>query len=106
MPLEILNRSPRANGDPGPGSVLSPDSNPTLPLTDLACEPVQVEMCLGLSYSTTAFPNIWVGLATQAEVVDIVRGYKVPGHPRREAIGRGGHMGTGHLRSASSSHRV
>ncbi|EGV96911.1 Membrane frizzled-related protein [Cricetulus griseus] len=41
-----------------------------------ACEPVQVEMCLGLSYNTTAFPNIWVGLGTQSEVVDILRGYK------------------------------
>ncbi|XP_059122836.1 membrane frizzled-related protein isoform X1 [Peromyscus eremicus] len=51
-------------------------SSHLFPQPDLACEPVQVEMCLGLSYSTTAFPNIWVGLATQAEVVDIVRGYK------------------------------
>ncbi|XP_021063705.1 membrane frizzled-related protein isoform X1 [Mus pahari] len=46
------------------------------PQPDLTCEPVQVEMCLGLSYNTTAFPNIWVGLATQTEVTDILRGYK------------------------------
>lgn len=46
------------------------------PQLDLTCEPVQVEMCLGLSYNTTAFPNIWVGLATQMEVTDILRGYK------------------------------
>lgn len=45
-------------------------------------------MCLGLSYNTTAFPNIWVGLATQAEVADILRGYKVLGH-------RGGRMQVG-----------
>ncbi|KAM6172235.1 membrane frizzled-related protein [Erethizon dorsatum] len=42
----------------------------------LACEPIQVEMCMGLSYNTTAFPNIWVGTATQEEVIDILRGYK------------------------------
>lgn len=34
-------------------------------------------MCTGLSYNTTAFPNIWVGMATQEEVMDILRGYKV-----------------------------
>ncbi|XP_012968328.1 membrane frizzled-related protein [Mesocricetus auratus] len=51
-------------------------SSHLLPQPELACEPVQVEMCLGLSYSTTAFPNIWVGLGTQSEVVDILRGYK------------------------------
>ncbi|XP_063111990.1 membrane frizzled-related protein isoform X2 [Cavia porcellus] len=43
----------------------------------LACEPIRVEMCTGLSYNTTAFPNIWVGMATQEEVMDILRGYKV-----------------------------
>lgn len=58
---------------------LLPHSDSTLPTTDLTCEPVQVEMCLGLSYNTTAFPNIWVGLATQTEVTDILRGYKVLG---------------------------
>ncbi|XP_051011793.1 membrane frizzled-related protein [Acomys russatus] len=51
-------------------------SSHLFPQPELACEPVQVEMCLGLSYSTTAFPNIWVGLATQAEVTNILRGYK------------------------------
>ena len=56
---------------------LLPHSDSTLLSTDLTCEPVQVEMCLGLSYNTTAFPNIWVGLATQPEVTDILRGYKV-----------------------------
>ncbi|CAO2635354.1 Membrane frizzled-related protein [Lemmus lemmus] len=51
-------------------------SSHLFPQPELTCEPVQVEMCLGLSYNTTAFPNIWVGLATQAEVADILRGYK------------------------------
>lgn len=45
-------------------------------------------MCLGLSYNTTAFPNIWVGLATQTEVTDILRGYKVLRQRGGESIGR------------------
>ncbi|XP_006895682.1 PREDICTED: membrane frizzled-related protein [Elephantulus edwardii] len=51
-------------------------SHPWFPRLELACEPVQVEMCIGLSYNTTAFPNIWVGMATQEEVVEVLRGYK------------------------------
>ncbi|XP_026361354.1 membrane frizzled-related protein [Ursus maritimus] len=51
-------------------------SSPLFPPPELACEPVQVEMCVGLSYNTTAFPNVWVGMATQEEVVEILRGYK------------------------------
>ncbi|XP_012510858.1 PREDICTED: membrane frizzled-related protein [Propithecus coquereli] len=51
-------------------------SSPLFPPPELACEPVQVEMCIGLSYNTTAFPNIWVGMATQEEVVDVLSGYK------------------------------
>ncbi|XP_003129989.1 membrane frizzled-related protein isoform X2 [Sus scrofa] len=51
-------------------------SSPLFPPPELACEPVQVEMCIGLSYNTTAFPNIWVGMATQEEVVELLRGYK------------------------------
>ncbi|KAM8955250.1 membrane frizzled-related protein [Lycaon pictus] len=51
-------------------------SSPLFPPPELACEPVQVEMCTGLSYNTTAFPNVWVGMATQEEVVEILRGYK------------------------------
>lgn len=52
-------------------------SSPLFPPSELACEPVQVEMCIGLSYNTTAFPNIWVGMATQEELVEVLRGYKV-----------------------------
>ncbi|CAI9152959.1 unnamed protein product [Rangifer tarandus platyrhynchus] len=51
-------------------------SSPLFPTPELACEPVQVEMCVGLSYNTTAFPNIWVGVTTQEEVVEVLRGYK------------------------------
>nr|XP_020039532.1 membrane frizzled-related protein-like isoform X2 [Castor canadensis] len=51
-------------------------NTPLFPHPELACEPVQVEMCLGLSYNTTAFPNIWVAMSTQEEVIDVLRGYK------------------------------
>ncbi|XP_040339245.1 membrane frizzled-related protein isoform X4 [Herpailurus yagouaroundi] len=51
-------------------------SSPLLPPPELACEPVQVEMCIGLSYNATAFPNIWVGMATQEEVMEVLRSYK------------------------------
>lgn len=45
--------------------------------TETACEPIQVQMCTGLSYNSTAFPNIWVGMGTQEEVKEVLRGYKV-----------------------------
>ncbi|XP_036923445.1 membrane frizzled-related protein isoform X2 [Sturnira hondurensis] len=51
-------------------------SSPLFPSPEMACEPIQVEMCIGLSYNTTAFPNIWVGMATQEEVMEVLRGYK------------------------------
>ncbi|XP_066102902.1 membrane frizzled-related protein isoform X1 [Saccopteryx bilineata] len=51
-------------------------SRPLFPPPEMACEPVQVEMCIGLSYNTTAFPNIWVGIATQEEVMEVLRGYE------------------------------
>lgn len=35
-------------------------------------------MCLGLSYNATAFPNIWIGVATQEEVTEMLREYEVP----------------------------
>lgn len=45
---------------------------------ELACEPIRVAMCLGLSYNATAFPNIWIGVATQEEVTEMLREYEVP----------------------------
>ncbi|KAM6158934.1 membrane frizzled-related protein isoform 2-T2 [Rhynchocyon petersi] len=51
-------------------------SRSLFPPLELTCEPVQVEMCIGLSYNTTAFPNVWVGMATQEEVVEVLRGYQ------------------------------
>ncbi|XP_004456315.1 membrane frizzled-related protein [Dasypus novemcinctus] len=58
------------------GSAAHNCSGPLFPPPELACEDIQVEMCIGLSYNTTAFPNIWVGLATQGEVVEVLRGYE------------------------------
>ncbi|XP_004689233.1 PREDICTED: membrane frizzled-related protein [Condylura cristata] len=51
-------------------------SSSLFPTPELACEPIRVEMCIGLSYNTTAFPNIWVGMASQEEVVEVLGGYK------------------------------
>lgn len=69
-----------------------------LAFAELACEPIRVEMCQGLSYNTTAFPNIWVGMATQDEVVEVLRGYKVRVHrgappPKGEGPVAAGNMG-------------
>ncbi|XP_076968779.1 membrane frizzled-related protein isoform X1 [Tamandua tetradactyla] len=58
------------------GSEANNCSSPLFPPPELACEPIRVEMCMGLSYNATAFPNIWVGMATQEEVVEVLRGYK------------------------------
>ncbi|KAM9032986.1 membrane frizzled-related protein [Sarcophilus harrisii] len=41
-----------------------------------ACEPIQVEMCQGLSYNTTAFPNTLMTLDSQQEVEEMLKGYK------------------------------
>ena len=55
-----------------------------------------MEMCIGLSYNTTAFPNIWVGMATQEEVMEVLRGYKVLREEIRRDLpplpGRGGSL--------------
>ncbi|EPQ01766.1 Membrane frizzled-related protein, partial [Myotis brandtii] len=62
---------------PGVGGVGFSATYRALDATEkLACEPVRVEMCLGLSYNATAFPNIWIGMATQEEVTEVLRAYK------------------------------
>lgn len=57
--------------------VSGPHMTPPAP-AELACEPKRVEMCLGLSCNATAFPNVWIGMATQEEVMEVLRAYKVP----------------------------
>ncbi|XP_019365811.1 PREDICTED: membrane frizzled-related protein [Gavialis gangeticus] len=41
-----------------------------------SCELIRVEMCLGLSYNATAFPNIWLNIPDQQGAADVLRGYK------------------------------
>uniref|UniRef100_A0A8C6UCD1 Membrane frizzled-related protein n=1 Tax=Neogobius melanostomus TaxID=47308 RepID=A0A8C6UCD1_9GOBI len=42
-----------------------------------SCEVISVEMCLGLSYNLTSFPNIWLSIADQAEAALVLRHYQV-----------------------------
>ncbi|KYO37624.1 membrane frizzled-related protein isoform A [Alligator mississippiensis] len=48
----------------------------TLPPPVESCELIQVEMCLGLSYNATAFPNIWLNIPDQQGAADVLQGYK------------------------------
>uniref|UniRef100_A0A3Q2Y1K9 Membrane frizzled-related protein n=1 Tax=Hippocampus comes TaxID=109280 RepID=A0A3Q2Y1K9_HIPCM len=41
------------------------------------CESIDVEMCLGLSYNLTSFPNIWLAIADQREAATLLRQYRV-----------------------------
>ncbi|NXD15324.1 MFRP protein, partial [Nothocercus nigrocapillus] len=43
------------------------------------CEPLEVEMCLGLSYNTTSFPNIWLAIPDQAGAAEVLQDYQVRG---------------------------
>lgn len=56
-------------------------------------------MCLGLSYNATAFPNIWIGMATQDKVMEVLRAYQVPWAVIRRDPGMGGKLGCGSLRA-------
>lgn len=42
-----------------------------------SCELIEVEMCLGLSYNLTSFPNIWLSIADQREAATLLRQYRV-----------------------------
>lgn len=53
-----------------------------LPLKSLifsasSCEVIEVEMCQGLSYNLTSFPNIWLSIADQREAAMLLRQYRV-----------------------------
>ncbi|XP_067418841.1 membrane frizzled-related protein [Emydura macquarii macquarii] len=41
-----------------------------------SCEQIQVEMCLGLSYNTTSFPNIWLTIPDQQGAAAVLQDYK------------------------------
>ncbi|XP_072342457.1 membrane frizzled-related protein isoform X1 [Scyliorhinus torazame] len=41
------------------------------------CEKVEVEMCQGLSYNETSFPNIWLGIPDQRSAISTLKDYKL-----------------------------
>ncbi|NXJ70430.1 MFRP protein, partial [Rostratula benghalensis] len=41
------------------------------------CEPVEVEMCLGLGYNATSFPNIWLAIPDQDGAAEVLQDYQV-----------------------------
>ncbi|CAB1347702.1 unnamed protein product [Coregonus sp. 'balchen'] len=51
--------------------------NSTYPPFSSSCEPIEVEMCQGLSYNLTSFPNIWLSIADQREAAMLLRQYLV-----------------------------
>ncbi|XP_050984702.1 membrane frizzled-related protein [Labeo rohita] len=51
--------------------------NSTYPPFTSPCEPIQVEMCRGLSYNLTSFPNIWLSISDQREAASILHKYRV-----------------------------
>lgn len=54
----------------------------SLPDAELSCEPIRVEMCLGLSYNATSFPNIWLTIPDQQGAAEVLQDYLV-------SLGRG-----------------
>lgn len=42
-----------------------------------SCEAIEVEMCRGLSYNLTSFPNIWLSIADQREAASLLQQYRV-----------------------------
>ncbi|KAM9732891.1 membrane frizzled-related protein isoform 2-T6 [Menidia menidia] len=51
--------------------------NSTYPPFTSSCEFIEVEMCQGLSYNLTSFPNIWLSIADQREAAALLRQYRV-----------------------------
>ncbi|XP_014916457.1 membrane frizzled-related protein isoform X2 [Poecilia latipinna] len=52
-------------------------ANSTYPPFTSSCEIIEVEMCQGLSYNFTSFPNIWLSIADQREAATLLRQYRV-----------------------------
>lgn len=46
-------------------------------LSASSCELIEVEMCQGLTYNLTSFPNIWLSIADQREAATLLRQYRV-----------------------------
>ncbi|KAF3693050.1 Membrane frizzled-related protein Membrane-type frizzled-related protein [Channa argus] len=51
--------------------------NSTYPTFTSSCELIEVEMCQGLSYNLTSFPNIWLSIADQREAATLLKQYRV-----------------------------
>ncbi|XP_032366835.1 membrane frizzled-related protein [Etheostoma spectabile] len=51
--------------------------NSTYPPFTSSCEFIEVEMCQGLRYNLTSFPNIWLSIADQREAATLLRQYRV-----------------------------
>ncbi|TWW76690.1 membrane frizzled-related protein isoform X1 [Takifugu flavidus] len=51
--------------------------NSTFPPFASSCEAIEVEMCRGLSYNLTSFPNIWLSISDQREAAALLRQYRV-----------------------------
>ncbi|XP_030008522.1 membrane frizzled-related protein-like isoform X1 [Sphaeramia orbicularis] len=51
--------------------------NSTYPPFISSCELIETEMCQGLSYNFTSFPNIWLPIADQREAATLLRQYRV-----------------------------
>ena len=47
------------------------------PVAGSVCEPVDVEMCLGLGYNATSFPNIWLAIPDQEGAAEVLQDYQV-----------------------------
>ncbi|XP_060929641.1 membrane frizzled-related protein isoform X2 [Limanda limanda] len=50
--------------------------NSTYPSFTSSCEVIEVEMCQGLSYNLTSFPNIWLPIADQREAATVLQNYR------------------------------
>ncbi|XP_069470463.1 membrane frizzled-related protein isoform X2 [Ambystoma mexicanum] len=50
--------------------------NTSLPMFEVSCEPIQVQMCLGLSYNSTSYPSIWLSIPDQQGAAKLLKDYK------------------------------
>ncbi|KAI7811688.1 putative membrane frizzled-related protein [Triplophysa rosa] len=51
--------------------------NTTYPSFTSSCEPIQIEICEGLSYNLTSFPNIWLSISDQKEAASLLQKYRM-----------------------------